>query len=174
MPFDSGITKYKLQNMETTFTWTKGLFSNSYRIASNNEHTGSLEKFRFSRSAEGLLNGKAYNFNTKGFFKQHTEIIDAADKSVIGKIEYNSWNTKAKIIINGKTVHFRYANFLNTKWQLVDSDGIILTFKGSVTSGQIDTGKDDAALILSGLYVVNYFWHVPIAIFIIVLLMIVR
>jgi len=135
---------------------------------------GSLENKKFSRSAEGLLNGKAYIFNTKGFFKKYTEIIDVADKIVIGKIEYNSWKTKAKIVVNGKTVHFRYANFLNTKWQLVDSDGIIMTFKGSLTSGQVTASKDDAALILSGLFVVNYFWHVPVVLLIVVLLIIVR
>jgi len=150
--------------MKIRFMWSKGLFSNLYKIHSDGELIGNLRDKSFSQSAKGVFKGKEYIFKTNGFLKQHTIIIDCFDNKVIGRIEYNNWMSKAIISINNKTVNWKYDNIWNTKWSLFDSDGIIMTFTGSTTKGQIYSNVDDALLILSGLFVTNYYWQMTIAV----------
>lgn len=152
--------------MKTSFTWTKGLFSNLYQIFSNGEPIGFMEDKIFSKSANGSFNGKDYIFRTRGFLKQNTEIIDSSDNKVVGNIEYNNWMTKAEISVNSKRFKWKYDNIWNTQWSIFSSDGMIMKFKGSTTKGQIYSESDDGLLILTGLFVTNYYWQITLGILI--------
>ena len=150
--------------MILNLTWKKGFFSNNYTLYQNGEMIGDLREKSFSQTAVAELNGKGYLFRTKGFLKQHTEIIDSSTKQVIGDISYNNWKNKATISGRNKTVSWNYTNFWNTKWSLADKDGTKINYAGSSTKGQIESNTDDALLILSGLYVTNYYWQMSVAI----------
>jgi len=150
--------------MQTKLRWKKGLFSNLYSIYSNGQQIGKLKDRSFSQTANGELNGKEYTFKTKGFFKQHTDIIDNLENKVIGVITYNNWMTKATISVANKTIHWKYDNLWNTKWSIFNSEGIKIQYTGSSTSGEIDSNIDDALLFLSGLYVTNYYWQMTIVV----------
>lgn len=156
--------------MQNSLNWKKGLFSDTYRIYSNNLQVGKLKNKTFSQSSIGEINGKEYTFKTKGFFKQHTEILDNSDNSVIGEINYNNWMTKAFLSIQNKKFSWKYDNIWNTKWSLNDSDGTEIKYSGSSTSGQIDSNTDNDLLLLTGLYVTNYYWQMTIVIIIAVLI----
>jgi len=150
--------------MQTKLTWKKNFFSNLYGIYSNGQQVGKLKDKTFSQIANGELNGKEYTFKTKGFFKQQTEIIDNSENKVIGEIIYNNWMTKATISIDNKTINWKYDNIWNTKWSIFNSEGIKIQYSGSSTSGQIDSNIDDALLLLSGLFVTNYYWQMTVAV----------
>lgn len=152
--------------MQTKFRWKKHLFSNSYNIYSNGQQIGILKDKTFSQTANGQLNGKAYTFKSNGFFKQRTVIINSLENRVIGVITYNNWMTKALISVNYKTTHWQYDNLWNTKWSIFSSEGGIIKYSGSSTSGQINSNIDDELLLLSGLFVVNYYWQMTIAVII--------
>lgn len=156
--------------MDTKLIWKKKLFSGSYTIYSNGQQIGKLKDRSFSQTADGNLNGRAYAFKTKGFFKQHTEIVDRSENRVIGKIQYNTWMTKARISIGNQLINWKYDNLRNTKWSIFDSEGVMVRYTGSSTRGQIDSNTDDALLLLSGLYVTNYYWQSTVAVFIAVFL----
>jgi len=145
--------------MQANFTWKKGAFSNLYKIYSNGEQIGDLKDKSFSQSSIGVFNNKEYLFKTKGFFKQKTQIIDTAENKMVGEIHYNNWMTKARITINDKTINWKYDNLWNTKWRIFNSEGINIEYSGSSTGGQIETNIDDALLLLSGLFVTNYYWQ---------------
>ena len=145
--------------MKIRLNWEKEIFSSSYSIYSNNQLIGKLKDKTFSQSASGELNGREYIFRTKGLFKQHTEILDKAENRVIGEINYNSWMTKASISINNKEASWKYDNIWSTKWRIFDSEGIEIKYTGSSRKGQIDANTDDALLLLSGLFVTNYYWQ---------------
>lgn len=145
--------------MKTNYSWTKGFFSNLYNIYSNETLIGSLKDKSFSQTAEGKVNGKEYIFKTKGFLKQHTEIIDSSENRVIGEITYNNWMTKATISLNDKTINWKYDNPWNTKWSLFDLTGTLMSFSSSSSKGQIESNVDDELLILTGLFVLNYYWQ---------------
>ncbi|MFO7371110.1 MAG: hypothetical protein R6X09_12680 [Bacteroidales bacterium] len=150
--------------MQLNLTWKKGFFSNTYTLFKNGEMNGYLREKTFSQTAVAELNGKSYLFRTKGFFKQRTEIIDFSTNQLIGEISYNNWKNKATISNMNKTVYWSYNNIWNTKWSLSDPDGTEIKFAGSSTKGYIESNTDDALLILSGLYVTNYYWQMSVAV----------
>jgi len=150
--------------MQTKLRWKKHLFSNLYTIYSDGQQIGILKDKTFSQTANGLLNGKAYTFKTTGFFRQRTEIINSLENKLIGVITYNNWMTKALIFANNETINWQYDNLWNTKWSIFSSEGGIIKYSGSSTSGQIDSNIDDELLLLSGLFVVNYYWQMTIAV----------
>ena len=150
--------------MQTNLRWKKGLFSSSYDIYLNDKQIGKLKNNTFSQTADGELNGKKYTFKTEGFFNQHTEIIDNLENKVIGKITYNNWMTKATIIVNTKIINWKYDNLWNTEWSIFNYEGINIKYSGSSTNGQIYSNVDDELLLLSGLFVTNYYWQMTIAV----------
>jgi hypothetical protein len=150
--------------MQTKLRWKKNLFSSSTIIYSNGQRIGELKDKTFSQTANGELNGKKYSFKTKGFFKQQTEIIDGFENKVVGEITYNNWKTNAIISIDNKTINWKYDNLWNTKWSIFDSEGINIKYSGSSTSGQIDSNIDDSMILLSGLFVTNYYRQMTVAV----------
>ncbi|HAN76911.1 MAG TPA: hypothetical protein DCQ31_03615 [Bacteroidales bacterium] len=56
-----------------------------------------------------------------------------------------------------------HLNFENTAWSLFNSEGMLINYSGSSAKGQIDSNIDDGLLLLSGLFVTNYFWQMTIA-----------
>lgn len=150
--------------MQLNLTWKKGFFSNTYTLYKNGERIGDLREKPFSQTAVAEFNGEGYLFRTKGFFKQLTEIMDSSTNQVIGEISYNNWKSKATISGRNKTVYWSYTNFWSSKWSLKDEDGTEINYAGSSTKGQIESNTDDALLILSGLYVTNYYWQISAAV----------
>jgi len=150
--------------MHTNLTWKKGFFSNLYKIYSNGKQIGNLKDKSFSQSRIGVLDNKEYLFQAKGFFKQKTKIIDTTENKTVGEINYNNWISKATITINDKTINWKYDNLWNTKWSIFSSEEFNIKYSGSSTGGQIETNIDDAVLLLSGLFVRNYYWQMTIAI----------
>jgi len=150
--------------MQTKLSWKKNFFSGLYTIYSNSQQIGELKDVPFTQTATGELNGKKYIFKAIGFFKQRTDIIDVAENKVIGVITYNDWMTKASISVNNETINWKYDNWLSTKWSIFSSKGIKIQYSGSSTTGQIDSNVDDPLLLLSGLYVTNYYWQTTIAV----------
>ena len=150
--------------MNTMLRWEKAIFSSTYRIYSNNQLIGKLKDRTFSQSADGELNGKEYIFRTKGLFKQHTEILDKAESKVIGEITYNTWMTKASLSFYDKKANWKYDNPWTTKWSIFDSEGIEIIYSGRSGKGQIESNSDDPLLLLSGLFVTNYYWQMTVVV----------
>lgn len=145
--------------MKTSFEWRKSLFSSTYRILSEGRQIGVLEEHMFTQTANGELNGREYTFRTKGFLNQRTDIIDDRSGETIGGIEYSSWMTKATLSIGKRKVFWKYNNIWNTKWSLYNSEGINIDYAGSTTGGHIESTVDDELLLLTGLFVTNYYWQ---------------
>ena len=150
--------------MKVNFKWKKELFSGTYSIYSNNQLIGTLTDKAFSRTVLGELNGKKYLFNTDGFFKQNTKIIDIKKSKTIGNITYNSWMTGATISVTDKSINWKYDNLWNTRWSLYDKEGTEIKYSGTSTGGQIESNTDDALLLLTGLFVTNYYWQAAIVV----------
>jgi len=154
--------------MNNNLKWKKSLFSNTCNIYSNGQLVGNLKDKTFSKSAEGELNGVKYRFKTQGIFRKDTDIIDVGNNKVIGEITYSNWMRKATLKIQDKKVVWKYDNSWNTKWSVSDSSGIEIKYRGSTTSGEIDSNTDDSLLLLSGLFVTNYFRQVALTVIIVI------
>jgi len=101
-----------------------------------------------------------------GFFKQRVYIIGHANNSKVGEITFHNWKTEASLSIHDKVYKWKKDNIWNTKWRISGPEGDEIQYKGSFTSGTIHRNTDDDLLLLSGLYVKNYYLQVAIAIFI--------
>ena len=152
--------------MKTTLNWKQGMFSESVSIFDNDRQIGFVKKSSWSHKSIAELNGKKYEFREHGLLKQDTDIICVSENKVIGKIKYNTWGNKACFDVNGEHFNWEYKNILNTEWLIYDSQGLNISYKSSLTSGQIETNDDDAIKILSGLYVNNYYTRVVIVAFV--------
>ena len=127
--------------MKTRLHWKRKAFSSTSEIFSGATLIGRLRENSWNQSAEGELNGENYHFKTKGVFKPVTQITQSESNTPIGKIEYNSWKTR---------------------WSLSDSAGILMKFKGNASKGNIEVEKEDDLLLLTGLFVTNYYRQMAI------------
>jgi hypothetical protein len=146
--------------MGTYLHWKKGVFKSTYEILSGEMFIGNLRPDSWSNDGKGELNGKKYIFVTKGFFNQETMIINPNTNLRAGKITYNTWKTKATIEYDGKVFFWKYDNGWNTKWSITDSATLLVRYHGSFTKGEIEISSYDELLILTGLYITNYFWQI--------------
>ena len=144
--------------MQTKLTWEKGLFSDSFCIFDSDKQIGFMKKSLFSQKSIAEINGEKYEFRENGLFKQETDIIDVSKNQVIGKIKYNTWGHKAFLDVHSENFTWEYKNIWNTEWVIYDSQGLNISYKSSLTSGQIETNANDAIKLLSGLYVYNYYY----------------
>ena len=154
--------------MQLNYNWKKGIFSESYQIFNNETQVGSLSNKCFSQTAHGELNEEKYTFKTTGFFKQHTQIIENNENKIIGEITYNNWMNKATININGQQFDLKYDNIWNTKWSISSLNETQISYNSTSCTGQIQSNTDNELLILSGLFVANYYIQMTLVVLLIV------
>ena len=145
--------------MKTILKWEKGIFKSIYEIYSENSLVGYLNEKSWTQSSHGELYGEKFHFKTKGFFNQETDVFNDENKTPIGKISYNSWMTKAKIECAGKVYYWKYDNSWSTKWSLNNAEGSLISYSCSTTKGGITYDLQNNLLVLTGLYIKNYYWQ---------------
>jgi hypothetical protein len=164
MNINEHLSTQTFRNMNTILKWKKNIFCSTCKIYTNGKVVGKLKDKQFTQSAEGQLRSESFIFRTRGLFKQSTSIVNKKDNTVIGKISYNNWKTKATLNIGNRKSVWKYDNFWNTKWSIKDSEGIIVKYSGSATSGSINSNTEDPLFLLTGLYVTNYFRQTTVAV----------
>ncbi len=150
--------------MKKILNWKKGLLKNTYEIFDEQELIGKLKERNWTQAADGEAKGKKYSFKTKGILNPVTEITEDESKTVIGRISYNSWKTRANIELNNTTMQWKYDNIWNTKWSLFTSENILVSFHGSYSKGKIEFDEADYLHVLTGLFITNYYRETYIAI----------
>jgi hypothetical protein len=142
--------------METQFTWKKKFFSNIYEISRYENTAGELRSTGWKRKSTGELNGKKVLFEIKGFFDKDFLISNPADNSLIGKIVFNTWRTKATITMLEKVYTWQYDNFFHSKWSISNENGNLVKYESHFKNGDINSYSNDEILILTGLYIREY------------------
>lgn len=152
--------------MQIKLNWQKKLFSNQYTLYSADQLVGKLKNRLFSQTADAELNEKKYIFKTTGFLQQTTEITDLATQKVLGEIKYTSFRTRATITAGNTIIHWKFDNTWNSKWSMNGPDGTQIFGSVSTTNGQISSNTTDELLLLSGLYINDFYNHTTIAVMI--------
>jgi hypothetical protein len=152
--------------MKNTLYWKRGAFSTTYRIYSGEELIGELVDRTFKQTSHGHIRQKKYIFRTKGLFKQETQILQDDNNKPIGNIMYNSMMSKATIQLSNRIVNWKYDNTWQTRWSISDEKGSCMNFAGRSSSGSIEFENADDLLVLTGLFVTNYYQQAMIAIFV--------
>ena len=144
--------------MNRVIHWKKAFFSTKHKLFAGDHKVGELSTSSFSISdAKGKMYDSNIEFKNRSFFGNEIDIIDSNHGSVIGTITFNAWSSKAKIVLSGKEVDCKSDNIWGTKWSIIDEGKKLLQYKSSTTSGTIETNINDPILLLSGLFIFNYF-----------------
>jgi hypothetical protein len=142
--------------METQYKWKTKLFRNNFEIFKYDEIAGELKRGGWKRKWTGELNGKKVLFEIKGFFDKDFLISNLDDESLIGKIIFNTWRTKATITIHEKDYFWQYDNFFHSKWSISNDNGNLIKYESHFKNGDINSYTDDSLLILTGLFIRDY------------------
>jgi hypothetical protein len=142
--------------METQYKWNTKFFRNNYEIFRYEEIAGELKRAGWKRRWNGELNGKKVLFEIKGFFDKDFIISNPDDNSLIGKIVFNTWRTKATITIHDKEYSWVFDNFFHSKWSISNENGSLVKYESHFKNGEINSYTDDAYLLLTGLFIRDY------------------
>lgn len=143
--------------MNSVLHWKKSIFSKTCTIHSADGEIGQLTENSWKQSAEGVVNNRRYSYRTRGFFNQVTEIVDPSTAYPVGKIEYNTLKNKATLTYLDHTFYWHYDNLLQSRWSITDEQGLNISFQGNLQKGSIEGEDLNEFLILSGLFVTNYY-----------------
>lgn len=154
--------------MNMSLCWEKEQFKNCYSIYDQGLNVGCLEEKSFCRHANARLKHNCIKFKTSGFFQQRTIIKDAEGK-VIGNISYNYLKSTAKIVFKENYLMLKNLNLWNYHWEVTDFNGTTIRYHGTTDKGNIETTKDDKALILLGLFAINLFSQSKISFWILIM-----
>jgi len=173
--------------MERYYIWRKEIFNSHYQIYAQNEIKGSLIFNHASNSARGIA-AKNYYFMTQGYLHPVTVIRDE-NFTEIGKIEYHFWKLKASVHLTNQTHAFwQFGNGRLSQWSITsnnapDSTGISDTgsassrfanttqirYKSKTGAGWIQSDIDDELLLLTGLYIREFFSRATLILLLLVL-----
>jgi hypothetical protein len=142
--------------METQFNWKTKLFSRKYLIYQYDRVVGEMGKVNWSRKINGEIFGKKLLFETRGFFKQETQISDLQDNSVIASIIFRKWKSTSTINYQGKEYTWKYDNFFRSRWSLGNTNGSLVRYHAKFFSGSINSYTNDGALVLAGFFIRNH------------------
>lgn len=145
--------------MKIYYDWKNSPLSNTYNLFRDGREIGQLKFNTRTRMAKGIVNGKEFNFKTKGTLNQYTEIIDCIDNKRTGVIQYNGWTSKAELSINNTVFNWKFNNTWNSEWSLYNAENMIHYTLDASTKGQIESNTEDELLVLCGLFIKNHFWQ---------------
>lgn len=149
-------------------TWKRNVLSTNYTLFSEGNSIGKLFNNTLSQSGSGTIKGVTYRFQTTGFFIQKTKILNDSNV-VVGYIEYNQWMTTARLTLFDNVYYWRFDNLLYKKWSVFNSDGLYIHYISSMSNGEVHSNFNNHLLLLSGLFIANFYWQIMIVLIIILL-----
>jgi hypothetical protein len=142
--------------MQSMLTWRKGLFDSSYQLYSNGEIRGSLVFSSWKNNARGIAL-KNYYFTSEGFLNPITRIRDENHQQ-IGVITYNSFKLKATLTFdNLDHASWSFTNSWLSQWEITNHRDKQIVYHSSSTEGAVHTNNDDELMLLSGIFIKEFF-----------------
>jgi hypothetical protein len=159
--------------MPTFLNWKKGFLKRTYVITSEGRTVGTLEENRLNKSAKAELFGNKYSYKTDGIFNQVTEIFRLSDHKVLGRITYSTLRTSAQFEYQDKSYYWKTENWNHSRWRLYTKDESLIEYRGSASRGELTASNADDVLMLTGLFIANYFWQNVVAIMVVLFIIII-
>ncbi len=143
--------------MEHNLTWTKGMLDSNYQLFNNGQFNSSLLFNSWKNEAQAFGTEQSYHFKTEGFSNPSTKIYDK-ENELIGVISFQSWKTKASISLkSGEQFAFSFSGSWYNSWTITDFKDKQVVYDGSSTSGFVRSNTDDELMILTGLFIKEYY-----------------
>ena len=156
--------------MQYDFSWNKDTFDSKYQVFGDGLLKYSLNFLSFKNSAIAITQSGIFIFKTIGFsLKQETLLVNNKNE-VLATILFNPLEQKAIVkFANGEDYLFTNRSILNKEWSLTNGKDKQVFYKSNSGGGLIKSNLNDELLILSGLYVREFFSRTLILAFAILL-----
>ncbi|MGF1925283.1 MAG: hypothetical protein ACQUHE_13990 [Bacteroidia bacterium] len=152
--------------MQQVLTWRKGLFDSNYQLYTNGEIKGSLIFSSFKNNARGIAL-KNYYFTTEGFLNPVTKIRDE-NHVEIGIITYHAWQLKATVRFNNMDhATWKFTNSWLSQWAITNHADKEIQYRADTPNGTAFSNTDDELMLLSGLFIKEFFARALILIFLV-------
>ena len=143
--------------MESHITWKKKWFGNVHEIFNNGKHVGNITSKAFSYNSYALYEEHRIKFQTNGFLKQKTDIINEDTNTILGTITYNTLKSKGLINLESEQLEWRSVVWTNSRWEILRGNEIIISSNNRMLDGSIVSIEDNPVKILIGLYISEFF-----------------
>lgn len=148
--------------MEQVLFWRKGLFDSNYQVFDQQQLKFSMNFSSWQNSAIATMQTGIYLFKSEGFSKPETRILDNQNQ-VLATITYHWLGFKAKIVFaSGETFDWSYQNSWLSRWSLNNLKDKQILFNASAGNGNIHTNIEDDMLIVTGLFIREYYSRILI------------
>jgi hypothetical protein len=155
--------------MERLLTWRKGLFDSNYQLYTDGEIRGSLIFSSWKNNARGIAL-KNYYFTSEGFLNPITKIRDEKHNQ-IGIVTYHVWKLKATVTFNDLDhASWGYTNSWLSRWVITNHRDKQIHYHSATSSGIAHSNNDDELLLLSGLYIREFFSRAIILLILLILI----
>ncbi|MBD2699784.1 hypothetical protein IC229_03990 [Spirosoma sp. BT702] len=159
--------------MSRKLNWVKEAFSREISLMQDGQVVGGMHRNGFSRDVDAFLNNVQLRFDVMGFLVQSVNIHDInANNQIIGTIEF-SFGKRAELKLNnGSNYLWKRHNVLMREWDMIreNADGSpekeIVNYdltrrffeeQGDITVDENGETKSVEVIILTGLFIRNYF-----------------
>lgn len=143
--------------MEQTLNWRKGLFDSNYQVFGNALLKFSLNFSSLKNSALATTQHGIYLLKSEGFSNPETKIFNNKNE-VLAIIRYDWLKFKAKIFFtSGEEFDWSFQNSWLSRWSVNNHKDKQIIYNSSSSSGLVHSNVDDDILILSGLFVREYY-----------------
>ena len=137
-----------------TVHWKTTGWQSEYRIFREKTIVGILKKSFWDKTAYGEYNGYQLRFQTQGLWKPTTRILDIEGTRELGRIEYDSWRTSARITYEDQHFEWKRPSWRSSSWTVSnDEEQVDYQQQGFwEKQGVIEYEWASPAIVLCGLY----------------------
>ncbi|WP_270090665.1 hypothetical protein [Sphingobacterium sp. SYP-B4668] len=147
------------------YHWRSDFGTSDSYLYKGTQKLGTLHNSTFEEKAIASLGNSKYTFQTKGTFRQHTQILNPVGQ-LVGDIVLTAWGNTATVTLNGHCYQWKSSNWLGTKWELADNTGSKYEMSSDLFGGVIFGNIEDELLLMTGLFLRNYYWQYMLLAFI--------
>ena len=158
--------------MEQVLFWRKGLFDSSYQVFDQQQLKFSMNFSSWQNSAIATTQTGIYLLKSEGFAKPETRIVNNQNET-LATITYDWLGFKARIVFaSGETFDWRYQNSWLSRWSLNNLKDKQILFSASAGNGNIHSSVDDDMLVLTGLFIREYYSRILFGLILLVIFLI--
>ncbi|QIL41265.1 hypothetical protein G7074_19565 [Pedobacter sp. HDW13] len=158
--------------MEQVLYWRKGLFDSNYQVFYEQQLKFSMNFSSWQNSAIATTQSGIYLLKSEGFSKPETRILNNQNET-LATITYDWLGFKARVVFaSGETLDWRYQNSWLSRWSLNNLKDKQILFSASAGNGNIHSNVNDDMLVLTGLFIREYYSRLLFGMIILIIILI--
>lgn len=143
--------------MDYDFNWNKDTLDSKYLVLSNGTLKYTLNFESWHNSAIATTQNGIFLFKTQAFGKTETLLVDNKNE-VLAAIKFNFSSLNALVkFTDGSEFKFVYRKNRITEWSLNNGIDKQVFYKANTGSGLIKSNVENELVILTGLYIKEYY-----------------